>query len=399
MGGDNLVLRTTFNKPFFRYRVYSVTQVQEVEHRSNESSDLVSVSEGSTPSVPGINITVEGHGVLGESSQPDIPTNVCIVDPANCGNMTRGGNQMPSAGGASGAIYQFLNKNASAASIEWNLTKLKQSFADTCEATAKHVQYLSKDKQNVFNVIHTVGPNFNGKEFQESDTQRLAQVYESIFEQFYSKSCTSTTLRLLPVSSNIFQSSDGRPRVNDTAEAIIKVFQAYAENKTISESDMSSKLVQLCIFNGTKVIVRGYEFSINHHLRDTQQNQGPHRMTPMPRSRRVTTSLPKSVLPPTKFQKNQIVWIVQQPRFDWCMYQAQIVQPFQRRGNIWYRVRHVKNDESLPADTDVCNDISEFSEISEKFIFESKDAAILMSAWARKQAWEQEQFIKFRNGT
>lgn len=193
-------------------------------------------------------LVVQPFGVLGISQyikpypKPSIPDGVCIVDPANSGTMKRKQTTFPNVGGASAAIYKFLNKSATTNSIEKCLEDTQEKFQSNGVTEAKYVSYTPKDNsQGQYHVIHTVGPDYRSlKEFKRDS---LRDTYTNIFKEFFSDGCPATTLRLLPVSAGIF-AFNGRPNTCDTLNAIKKAVESNTQFTT------TSKQVHLCIYNG-----------------------------------------------------------------------------------------------------------------------------------------------------
>jgi len=79
---------------------------------------------------------------------------------------------------------------------------------------ACYVQY-----QPSHHVIHVVGPDFHSRKCTKADAVReLAEAYRNIFVAFLS--CSVPTLRLLPVSGDIFSASFKADMPRITIEAI-----------------------------------------------------------------------------------------------------------------------------------------------------------------------------------
>ena len=161
---------------------------------------------------------VVNYGVLGVRTMPrdldgpvflrppteqvaDLPDeNTCIVDPAGLMYIQSVG---PSgAGGASGAIYKFLQINGD----ESFPTDVKERVKNVGDA-AYHA-YQRADAAAA-HVIHTVGPDFRGcGTFREEDAvEQLARVYANVLREWIN--CGASTLRLLPVSGGIDET--GKP--------------------------------------------------------------------------------------------------------------------------------------------------------------------------------------------
>ena len=201
---------------------------------------------------------VVNYGVLGVRTMPrdldgpvflrppteqvaDLPDeNTCIVDPAGLMYIQSVG---PSgAGGASGAIYKFLQINGD----ESFPTDVKERVKNVGDA-AYHA-YQRADAAAA-HVIHTVGPDFRGcGTFREEDAvEQLARVYANVLREWIN--CGASTLRLLPVSGGIF-AGKFKPHMAELTIAALGQAQALLEASVRVQSGRS---LHLCIFDAEEV--------------------------------------------------------------------------------------------------------------------------------------------------
>mmetsp|Transcript_43366 Transcript_43366/g.140658 ORF Transcript_43366/g.140658 Transcript_43366/m.140658 type:complete len:213 (+) Transcript_43366:154-792(+) len=145
---------------------------------------------------------VRGEGVVDRADPPD--ASVVFCDPAGLPFIQRTG--PGGAGGASGAIYDFLGIRDDDAFPE------PVREAVTTVGLAKHHAY-PQEEGGPLHCIHTVGPNFNrrrddGSQHSREEAQgELAAAYKNVLCEFHAAASGEggpTQLRLLPISGGIF---------------------------------------------------------------------------------------------------------------------------------------------------------------------------------------------------
>lgn len=191
-------------------------------------------------------------GAVQRGPEPKQDTTV-ILDPAGLPYIQKLGPK--SAGGAAGAIYNFLG--------------IKE-FPEFPSSVRKAVRKPSDAALHVYNhqpVIHVVGPDFRdpevAKEGEAAARTRLARTYKNVLKNFLRAGPQATLLRLLPVSGGIFAGpfEESLPRL--TFEALDEGFRMldlpdrlklYWKLGRCSENDefeggAPSGGVEMCIFD------------------------------------------------------------------------------------------------------------------------------------------------------
>eukprot|EP00658_Telonema_sp_P-2_P025856 TRINITY_DN20420_c0_g1_i1.p1 TRINITY_DN20420_c0_g1~~TRINITY_DN20420_c0_g1_i1.p1 ORF type:complete len:430 (-),score=101.42 TRINITY_DN20420_c0_g1_i1:314-1603(-) len=202
------------------------------------------------------------YGVLGESMlsggwreqrapEPSGPgRDVAFVDPAGLAYIQGGGGPRQ-AGGASGAIYEFLGIGDHDAFHPEVVDAVKK------DGDAKLHTYGDK------HCIHVVGPNFNDKWNSEQSYEwavnALAEAYRNVLAEFSGSG--EATLRLLPISGSIF-AGKWRDRVPQlTADAWLSGSGQLAES---ARSVLCGRRLEMCIYNEEDLALFLSVFGVGH---------------------------------------------------------------------------------------------------------------------------------------
>eukprot|EP00392_Amoebophrya_sp_AT5.2_P015145 g15344.t1 len=199
-------------------------------------------------------VVVKPYGVLGKqlksggkkvqaAALPEKHRGMAILDPAGLPHIT--GNDPGSAGGASGAIYAFAKITSFPPDVVSAITKEGQAKYHTV-------------------IVHVVGPDFRRHSTLVAGppAEQLAAAYHSALQE-HAKALAKGlkanpnakpgqfTLRLLPVSADIFAGPYKKYMDNLTAKALDMGFELLgaAEQQTLLDPALK---VELCIFEETE---------------------------------------------------------------------------------------------------------------------------------------------------
>jgi hypothetical protein len=199
---------------------------------------------------------IKHYGVLGYSKEaktqiPSVGDKDVICDPAGLNFInTNDSTKYIEAGGASEAIYQHIGiqkigqqkkcKNSENLNIYKTVqTEIKQE----CQACCK--KYTIAPNSEI-NVIHVVGPNYGNNtnsKWTTDDMKRLIEAYKAVFNVFVTYFDNSYTLRLLPISSDIFAGKFKKEIPKHSFDAIQKVL-----NDLTSTNKAKISCIDYCMF-------------------------------------------------------------------------------------------------------------------------------------------------------
>mmetsp|Transcript_42650 Transcript_42650/g.92965 ORF Transcript_42650/g.92965 Transcript_42650/m.92965 type:complete len:674 (-) Transcript_42650:60-2081(-) len=178
------------------------------------------------------------YGVLGDQLATDGSTvrgvqpdqDIVIVDAAGLPFIQEG---PIGAGGASGAVYQWLGIEAASA------------FPDVVRGAIKAPLAAKFHTYGVKNCIHVVGPDFDQAPCERvAAMEQLAKAYSAVFAEFVA--CRKPRLRLLPVSGGIFAGSHWNEMPQLSMEAIQQGFEMLDEEQ--KRKLFAAERIEFCIF-------------------------------------------------------------------------------------------------------------------------------------------------------
>lgn len=198
-------------------------------------------------------IKVQPYGVLGTVKKIDgafgdvsllQPDTTAIVDPAGYPYIT--GATVEGCGGASKAIYKKISLNTFPDNIKKYFEDIKTKHK-SAECQAKYYEHLVGDtKKQPYHIIHAIGPNFKDSSIHAGIAEMeaihlLTTAYYNILKEF--SKCRVRTLRLLPISSDLF-SGKFKPKMAEmTNVALLEAFRSMKRKS-------NNKRFELCIYEG-----------------------------------------------------------------------------------------------------------------------------------------------------
>jgi hypothetical protein len=195
-------------------------------------------------------LTVVPYGVLGTQhvrGQPERQVapppdgKMMFVDPAGLHHIQGSGPAY--AGGASGSIYRFLGIN--------NDPEFPEDVWTAIEAPCDAKLHAYELVDQIYNVVHVVGPDFNPTledpeplEYEVA-VEVLARAYTSVLTEAVKSAPSVKTLRLLPISGAIFAGPFISVMPSMTMEALAMGYDACADDV---KKKVLKRNAELCIF-------------------------------------------------------------------------------------------------------------------------------------------------------
>ncbi len=188
-------------------------------------------------SVLGIQLT-NTQKIIAVALPPD--ANCLFVDPAGLQMIQKLGPD--AAGGASGAIYSFLDIS------DTFPIAVRKAVRNVGDAYWHKYKVSRKNGEEIFHCCHAVGPNFSEMLQTPSESEAiiaLTRVYKNIFREFIRSRLSK--LRMLPVSGGIFA---GKLRESIPYITFVAISQAILQlrKSEVAYLHLTVKSIEMCIY-------------------------------------------------------------------------------------------------------------------------------------------------------